>query len=183
MMMNLKCFMLTQLHSQVREICSENIVKTLTAFIFFPMRGMMYLSYGTVFSHLSLENKNVGKHFYLLLKIFGRKQLSRDVLRKRCYENMQQIYRWRPMPKSNFNKVALLCNFIEIALRQECSPVNLLHIFRTSFPKNTSGRLLTALVVVTRSSSLQFVIFKPLRYCFEEIIGFDVKASFVSRPV
>ena len=29
----------------------------------------------------------------------------------------------------------------------------------------------------------QFVIFKPLGYCFEEIIGFDVKASFARRPV
>ena len=28
----------------------------------------------------------------------------------------------------------------------------------------------------------QFVIFKPLSYCFEEAIGFDVKASFASRP-
>ena len=36
----------------------------------------------------------------------------------------------------------LLCNFIEIALRHGCSPVNLLHIFRTPFPRNTSGRLL-----------------------------------------
>ena len=29
----------------------------------------------------------------------------------------------------------------------------------------------------------QLVIFKPLRYYFEETIGFDVKASFASRPV
>ena len=36
----------------------------------------------------------------------------------------------------------VLCNFIEIALRHGCSPVNLLHIFRTPFPKNTSGWLL-----------------------------------------
>ena len=36
----------------------------------------------------------------------------------------------------------LICNFIETALRYGCSPVNLLHIFRTPFPKNTSGRLL-----------------------------------------
>ena len=28
-----------------------------------------------------------------------------------------------------------------------------------------------------------FVIFKPLSYCFEETIGFDVKASFACRPV
>ena len=33
-------------------------------------------------------------------------------------------------------------NFIEITLRHGCSPVNLLHIFRTPFPKNTSGWLL-----------------------------------------
>ena len=44
------------------------------------------------------------------------------------------------MLKCNFNKV--LCNFIEIALRHGCSPVNLLHIFRTAFLKNTSGQLL-----------------------------------------
>ena len=35
-----------------------------------------------------------------------------------------------------------LYNFIEIALRHWCSPVNLFHIFRTSFPKNTSEGLL-----------------------------------------
>ena len=29
----------------------------------------------------------------------------------------------------------------------------------------------------------QFVIFNPLSYCFKEIIGFDVKASFANRPV
>ena len=67
------------------------------------------------------------------------------------------------MPKCDFNKVAvlkiyskftgehpsrsvilirLLCNIIEITLRHECSRVNLLHIFRTPFPKNTSGGLL-----------------------------------------
>ena len=48
------------------------------------------------------------------------------------------------MPKCDFNKVAyrsvisikLFCNFIEIALRHACSPVNLLDL------KNTSGWLL-----------------------------------------
>ena len=29
---------------------------------------------------------------------------------------------------------------------------------------------------------IQFVIFKPLSYYFEETIGFDVKPSFASRP-
>ena len=36
----------------------------------------------------------------------------------------------------------MLCNFIEITLWHGCSPVNLLHIFRTIFSKNTSGWLL-----------------------------------------
>ena len=33
-------------------------------------------------------------------------------------------------------------NFVEIILRQWCSPVNLLYIFQTSFPKNAFGGLL-----------------------------------------
>ena len=39
-------------------------------------------------------------------------------------------------------------------------------------------------VIHVRSWSLpkQFVIFKPLSYCFEETTGFDVQASFASRP-
>ena len=34
----------------------------------------------------------------------------------------------------------------------------------------------------TRLIDTQFVIFNKLSYCFEETIGFDVKASFASRP-
>ena len=39
----------------------------------------------------------------------------------------------------------LLCNFIEIALRHGCSPVNSLHIFRKLFSRNTSGWLLLSI--------------------------------------
>ena len=39
--------------------------------------------------------------------------------------------------------IKLQSNFIEIALRHGCSPVDLLHIFRTPFPKKISkGQLL-----------------------------------------
>ena len=38
--------------------------------------------------------------------------------------------------------VKLQSNFIKIPPCHGCSPVNLLHIFRTPFPKNTSGWLL-----------------------------------------
>ena len=42
----------------------------------------------------------------------------------------------------NAISIKLLFNFIEIALWHGCSGVNLLHIFRTPFPRNTSGWLL-----------------------------------------
>ena len=38
--------------------------------------------------------------------------------------------------------IKLLCKVIEIALRYGCSPVDLLHIIRTPFSKNTSRRIL-----------------------------------------
>ena len=38
--------------------------------------------------------------------------------------------------------IKLQSNFIEITLWHGCSPVNWLHIFRTSFPKKTAGGLL-----------------------------------------
>ena len=43
---------------------------------------------------------------------------------------------------SSVISIKLFCNFFETALRHGCSPLNLLHIFKTPFPKNTSGRLL-----------------------------------------
>ena len=51
----------------------------------------------------------------------------------------QQYTEATPMPKCDFNKVAKQS---QITLRDGCSPVNLLHNFRTPFLKNTSGWLL-----------------------------------------
>ena len=47
-------------------------------------------------------------------------------LEKTCSENMLQVYRRIPMPKSDFNKG-------EIQLWYECSPANSPHIFKTLF--------------------------------------------------
>ena len=43
----------------------------------------------------------------LLLAYICQKQPPRGVPRERCSENVQQIYRKTPMPKGDFNKVAL----------------------------------------------------------------------------
>ena len=38
---------------------------------------------------------------------YFQKQPFRGIIRKRCSENMQQIYRRTPVPKFDFNKVTL----------------------------------------------------------------------------
>ena len=62
------------------------------------------------------------------------KQPTRCVLIKTCY------IMW---------KYALQSHFIEITLWHESSPVNFLYIFRTLFPKNTSGGLPLELFVLS----------------------------------
>ena len=52
------------------------------------------------------------------------------------------------MPKCDFNKV--VSNFTEITLQNGCSPVNLLHIFKTHFYKNTYGGLRLTAHIRTR---------------------------------
>ena len=54
---------------------------------------------------------------------------------------MQRIYRRIPMPKCDFNKVAKQL-YLNRTSEWMCSTVNLLHIFRISFPRNTSWWLL-----------------------------------------
>ena len=58
---------------------------------------------------LLLRENCLGKRS-LNISVFSlnkQKQSLRGVPRKRCSENMQQIYRRTPMPKCDFNKVAL----------------------------------------------------------------------------
>ena len=63
------------------------------------------------------------------------KQPPKGVLRKRYSENMQQS------------------NFIEIALRHGCSPVNLLHVFRCTFSKEHLWMAASEYIMEEKSSS------------------------------
>ena len=74
-------------------------------------------------------------------KIIYQKQPSTCVFSKRCSKNMEKTYRGTSMPKCDFNKVASQL-YIKITLRRGFFPVNLLHIFRILFLKNTLGGLL-----------------------------------------
>ena len=60
--------------------------------------------------------------------------------------------------------IKLIYNFIKITLRHGCSPVTLLHIFKTPFPKNTSGRMLLCLWQFWFSLGLSHVLETKTNY-------------------
>ena len=59
-----------------------------------------------LFSH-AVPSKTVTTPCQKMQNNLKQKQPPRGVPRKKCYENMQQIYRRTPMPKCDFNKVPL----------------------------------------------------------------------------
>ena len=73
-------------------------------------------------------------------------------------------------------KRLLQSNFIEITLRHGCPPVNLLHIFRTPFSKNTSGRLLQPFIC-WRDNQKRTQLIRLLLVCVCLFILFHLLAS------
>ena len=68
-----------------------------------------------------------------------------------------------------------LCNFIEIALQHGCSPVNLLHIFRRPFYKNTYEGLLCCVKDIIQIKSGFFHVkqgfFRPIQLRIASLSG------------
>ena len=89
---------------------------------------------------------------------------------------MQQIYRRKHSSRSAIS-IKMLCNFIEIALRHGCSPVNLLHIFRTPFPKNTSGGL--CLIICHNENLMLRTVVKG--FYFKEVRGEEIWAIYLLK--
>ena len=84
--------------------------------------------------------------FRINLGCYLPKQPSRGVLKKRCSENMQQINRRTPMPKCDFNKVALQL-YWNHALASVFS-CKFDAYFQNTFLKKTSGWLLLSITVM-----------------------------------
>ena len=110
----------------------------------FTFCSLVCLNLSTLFQRLRKSKQN--QSIFCNVSVFSVHWLSSLIVTlkksteaalQRCSENMQQIYRRTPMLKCYFNKVAN--KFIEIKLRHGLSSINLLHIFRTAFPKNTFG--------------------------------------------
>ena len=79
-------------------------------------------------------------HFSISTKISSPKQPSRGFLKKAVIKIFRKFTGEHPC--RSVISIKLLSNFFEIALRHWCFPVNLLHIFRTPFYKNTYGGML-----------------------------------------
>ena len=99
------------------------------------------------------------------------KQLPRAVLRKGVLKICSK-FTGEGTPKPNAIVKKLQRNFIEIALWQWCSHVNLLHIFRTPFLKNRSGCLL-----------LNFFFFEQLEllWCMQTIFYSTIRTRHVIK--
>ena len=77
-----------------------------------PQTGTAYhairigLKSGNSLRWLNISIKIGTNQFWWAPKLI-QKQPSRDILRNRCSENMQQIFKTKPMPKYDFNTFAL----------------------------------------------------------------------------
>ena len=92
--------------------------------------------------------------FYTTFKVYNIIRLSSRISLFLCFlqvvksrSNQSEVFLGKGVLKiySKFTgktHIEVQSNFIDITLRHGCSPVNLLHIFRTPFYKNTSGWVL-----------------------------------------
>ena len=100
-----------------------------------------YCTYSTKYMHIKCFFCEFQKLGTQLLPWFPTIRSSRPgvLLRKRVPKICSKFTGKHPC--GGAISIKLRSNFIEIALWHGRSPVNLLHIFRTSFPRNTSGWL------------------------------------------
>ena len=144
----------------------------------------MVFNYLFLFLYLALFSYQYFPTFFLFKRVvyyfIGKIFLPKSYLCETIYRSSRpDVFLGKSVLKicSNFTgehpcrsviSIKLQSNFIEIALRHECSPVNLLHIFRTRFPKNTSGSLLLYLpegnFVTVYSVTFRLVIILNILY-------------------
>ena len=110
---------------------------------------------------IARENKTVQFIFFMVMRLIIIIITSGAiVMHVYCFRSsFPEVFLWKGILKmcnkfttehlcQSVISIKLLCNFIEIALWHGCSPVNLLHIFRTPLSKNTCGRLLRLFVFI-----------------------------------
>ena len=96
------------------------------------LSDIVYYSFKKMIFHIFVEayQDRINRIFVIFRSSHPEVLLGKGVLKK-CSKFTVEHPCW-----------SVICNFIEMTLQHGCSPVNLLHIFRIPFLKNTSGRLL-----------------------------------------
>ena len=96
--------------------------------------------------------------------------------KKNCSKKMQQIYKRTPMTKCDFNKVAKSLYWNRTSAW--VSPVNLPPIFRTPFPRNTSGwlRLCSTLWLYLHQAFTRELLYC---YCVTDFWTVEYRMAFV----
>ena len=77
--------------------------------------------------------------------------------------------------------IKLQSNFVEITLRHGCSPLNLHHIFRTPFPKNTSGPLLEEKINAQTGKPMAKKVIIKFLFLILTLNHFISRASIISK--
>ena len=99
-----------------------------------------------------------------------------EVFLRKGVPKIYSKFKWEH-PYRSVISIKLPCNFIEIALRHGCSPVNLLHIFRAPFPRNTAKRLLLRLLF-----NVHYCFYYVCKQTFPYILGVRTSAySFYAK--
>ena len=105
--------------------------------------NFMEMQFGSEFL-ISPSEVSLGKGVLKICRKFTGEQLCRSAISIKLQHSRRSVI-----------SLKLQSNFIEITLRHGCSPVNLLHIFRTSFPKNSSGGLLMHILMLVVRRCIQ----------------------------
>ena len=116
------------------------------------------------------------------LKIFLYKWEVFKVLQDQ-YEGSQTRDNWKSGLKRNLGEIDEEIIKMKKLFSEICDISNQIRGLVGSTFQLSQSYLKKSETLMNSLTSLQFVIFKPLSFSFEEPIGFDVKASFASRPV
>ena len=141
--------------------------------------GYPFFTSNFIIKQLKTSPKNFGKEkddrkiVWIRLPYLGN---IGDRLKKNCYKKVQKCLKVNVCFITCYEtkRAALFCSAKDnIRIHQKANV-----ICKATYPGCNEDY-----VGKTDLNLVQFVIFKPLSYCFEESIRFNVKASFLSRPL
>ena len=128
--------MLRNISCKMRNAWEHDISSQSSCIVDFKLWPLKYCSYDSNYQIKLISNVTIG--FITTNKV--RSSRPEVFLRKNFLKTCSNFTREHLC--QSVKSIKLLWNFIEIGLRNWCSPLHLLYIFRRPFPRKFSGRLL-----------------------------------------